>query len=298
MPFINYPCHHQLKPLVCNNCGDKFYSCIIYKPKQFVCSRCDRLNIVASYQVEAFYKWGNTLAKRRKTQLASLEKEKKKIRDYHNFHITPDGHRYSEQAWEKKKQYAREYWEAHRDQRVAQKRARYQANIEIMREKGRQNYQLSVMRRGLDTIDAYNKHQYQLHRDEILERRRLKHRENAKKINAKRREYYATHRVEINQKAKLRRLKKSRSWKSAGTPAGTNGTVAASGSAAVKVGTNSSNAAASGHTQSGQTFTGSPMATHQHDVITAGTPSGTNTPGAATSFIQPYLVVYMWKRTA
>jgi hypothetical protein len=86
--------------------------------------------------------------------------------------------------------------------------------------------------------------------------------------------------------------------KSAGTPSGTNGTVAASGSAAVKVGTSSSNAAASGHTHSGPTFTGSPMATHQHDGITAGTPSGTNTPGAATSVVQPYLVVYMWKRTA
>ncbi len=85
---------------------------------------------------------------------------------------------------------------------------------------------------------------------------------------------------------------------SAGTPSGTNGTVAASGSAAVKVGTSSSNAAASGHTHSGPTFTGSPMATHQHDGITAGTPSGTNTPGAATSVVQPYLVVYMWKRTA
>ena len=28
------------------------------------------------------------------------------------------------------------------------------------------------------------------------------------------------------------------------------------------------------------------------------TPAGTNTPGAATSVVQPYLVVYMWKRTA
>lgn len=30
----------------------------------------------------------------------------------------------------------------------------------------------------------------------------------------------------------------------------------------------------------------------------AGTPAGTNTPGAATSVVQPYIVVYMWKRTA
>jgi hypothetical protein len=28
------------------------------------------------------------------------------------------------------------------------------------------------------------------------------------------------------------------------------------------------------------------------------TPAGTNTPGAATSVVQPYIVVYMWKRTA
>jgi len=34
------------------------------------------------------------------------------------------------------------------------------------------------------------------------------------------------------------------------------------------------------------------------DEISGGTPSGTNTPGAATSVVQPYIVVYMWKRTA
>jgi hypothetical protein len=45
-------------------------------------------------------------------------------------------------------------------------------------------------------------------------------------------------------------------------------------------------------------FSGSALATHQHAAITAGTPAGTNTPGAATSVIQPYFVVYMWKRTA
>jgi hypothetical protein len=28
------------------------------------------------------------------------------------------------------------------------------------------------------------------------------------------------------------------------------------------------------------------------------TPAGTNTPGAATSVVQPYIVVYIWKRTA
>jgi hypothetical protein len=46
------------------------------------------------------------------------------------------------------------------------------------------------------------------------------------------------------------------------------------------------------------TFTGSALATHQHAAISAGTPAGTNTPGAATSVVQPYIVVHMWKRTA
>lgn len=40
------------------------------------------------------------------------------------------------------------------------------------------------------------------------------------------------------------------------------------------------------------------LGTHQHAAITAGTPAGTNTPGAATSVVQPYIVVYMFKRTA
>lgn len=51
-------------------------------------------------------------------------------------------------------------------------------------------------------------------------------------------------------------------------------------------------------TNSAPAFTGSALATHQHDAITAGTPAGTNTPGAATSVVQPYIVVYMFKRTA
>jgi hypothetical protein len=45
-------------------------------------------------------------------------------------------------------------------------------------------------------------------------------------------------------------------------------------------------------------FTGDALGTHQHAAITAGTPSGTNTPGAATSIVQPYIVCYFWKRTA
>jgi hypothetical protein len=50
------------------------------------------------------------------------------------------------------------------------------------------------------------------------------------------------------------------------------------------------------------TFSGSALATHQHDAITAGTPAGTVSQptftGAATSVVQPYIVCYFWKRTA
>lgn len=85
---------------------------------------------------------------------------------------------------------------------------------------------------------------------------------------------------------------------SAGTPAGTVGAIAATATAAVKVGTSTASAAAQTHTHPAPSFSGSALATHQHAGIGAGTPSGTNTPGAATSVVQPYLVVYMWKRTA
>ncbi len=85
---------------------------------------------------------------------------------------------------------------------------------------------------------------------------------------------------------------------------------------------------------SAQTFSGDALATHQHgagtfaistvtgsrkggtsgaatltdshshtvsgssEAVTGGTPTGTNIPGAATSVVQPYIVVYKWKRTA
>jgi len=66
---------------------------------------------------------------------------------------------------------------------------------------------------------------------------------------------------------------------SAQTFAGTAATIPQTGTSAVKVGTSSSNAAAQTHT-------------HSY------TPAGTNTPGAATSVVQPYLVVAFWQRTA
>jgi hypothetical protein len=86
--------------------------------------------------------------------------------------------------------------------------------------------------------------------------------------------------------------------KTAGTPVGTIGTISATATAASKVGTSTANVAANAHTHPAPTFTGAAMAAHQHDAISAGTPSGTNTPGAATSVIQPYVVCYMFKRTA
>jgi hypothetical protein len=51
-------------------------------------------------------------------------------------------------------------------------------------------------------------------------------------------------------------------------------------------------------THNAPAFTGDALATHQHAAITAGTPAGTNTAGAATSVVQPYIVCYFWKRTA
>ena len=66
---------------------------------------------------------------------------------------------------------------------------------------------------------------------------------------------------------------------SAQTFTGTKGTTSTNNGSAVKVGTSSANAAPTSHT---------------HTL----TPTGTNTPGAATSVVQPYFVVYFWKRTA
>ena len=76
------------------------------------------------------------------------------------------------------------------------------------------------------------------------------------------------------------------------TPAGTvsqptfTGSAVTSGSnsgSAVKVGTSSAGAAPSGH---------------NHSVTAAGTVSQPNFTGSAMSVVQPYIVVYMWKRTA
>ena len=84
----------------------------------------------------------------------------------------------------------------------------------------------------------------------------------------------------------------------AGTPAGTISAISATETSAGKKGTSTAELATNAHTHPAPTFTGDALATHQHAAITAGTPSGTNTPGAATSVVQPYFVVYFWKRTA
>ena len=58
--------------------------------------------------------------------------------------------------------------------------------------------------------------------------------------------------------------------------------------------TNTTSAANTGATKIGSTTSTATLKAHTHTL----TPTGTNTPGAATSVVQPYFVVYFWKRTA
>jgi hypothetical protein len=123
---------------------------------------------------------------------------------------------------------------------------------------------------------------------------------------------------------------------SAGTPAGTNSAPTFTGDAVVAASTNAtpdlvtSDVLGTGVSPvttatgvvSAPTFTGAVLGTHLHDVVgssgagsahghdvtgntssdSAGTPSGTVSQptftGSASSVVQPYIVVYMWKRTA
>ncbi|MBN1340727.1 MAG: hypothetical protein JXA03_15465 [Bacteroidales bacterium] len=82
---------------------------------------------------------------------------------------------------------------------------------------------------------------------------------------------------------------------SAGTPAGALSTATG---IPVSAGRELTQAASPTH---GHQFTGSAMATHQHSAESAGTPTGSvSAPaftGSATSVVQPYVVVYFWKRT-
>lgn len=57
---------------------------------------------------------------------------------------------------------------------------------------------------------------------------------------------------------------------------------------------NTTSAANTGATKIGSTTSTATLKAHMHTL----TPTGTNTPGAATSVVQPYFVVYFWKRTA
>jgi len=84
----------------------------------------------------------------------------------------------------------------------------------------------------------------------------------------------------------------------AGTPAGTISAISATQTSAGKKGTSTAELATNVHTHPAPTFMGTAMGTHQHAAISAGTPSGTNTAGSATSVVQPYLVVRFWERTA
>jgi hypothetical protein len=56
---------------------------------------------------------------------------------------------------------------------------------------------------------------------------------------------------------------------------------------------NTTSAANTGATKIGSTTSTATLKAHTHTL----TPTGTNTPGAATSVVQPYFVVYFWKRT-
>jgi hypothetical protein len=51
-------------------------------------------------------------------------------------------------------------------------------------------------------------------------------------------------------------------------------------------------------TLSTPTFSGSALAGHTHSVTPTGSVSAPTYTGSASSIVQPYIAVYMWKRTA
>ena len=71
-------------------------------------------------------------------------------------------------------------------------------------------------------------------------------------------------------------------------------TVAASAQTFAGSANQATSVAGVGATGSGATANTLTLKAHTHTL----TPAGTNTPGAATSVVQPYITVYMWKRTA
>lgn len=84
----------------------------------------------------------------------------------------------------------------------------------------------------------------------------------------------------------------------AGRPGGLISPIAATITLTTRTGAASAYIVANAHTHPAPVFTGDIMAAHQHPAANAGTPEGENTPGDATSVVQPYITVYMWKRTA
>lgn len=108
---------------------------------------------------------------------------------------------------------------------------------------------------------------------------------------------------------------------SAGTPSGTVSQPTFTGNPVAAASTTSPPKLVTGNTSTGvtpvttatgtvsqPTFTGNALTNHNHtfggssEAVSAGTPSGTVSQptftGSATSVVQPYIVVYMWKRTA
>ncbi len=92
---------------------------------------------------------------------------------------------------------------------------------------------------------------------------------------------------------------------SAGTPAGTNSTSTVATATGSKAGTSAGAfntiggvSPGSSFTVPAQTFTGSALATHTHTLTPAGTNSAPAFTGQSGSVLNPYLVVYVWKRTA
>ncbi len=81
---------------------------------------------------------------------------------------------------------------------------------------------------------------------------------------------------------------------SAGTPAGTVTAPTFTGSA---LATHTHTVTAAG-TVAAPTFTGSALATHTHTLTPTGTNSAPAFTGSSGSILNPYFVVYMWKRTA
>jgi hypothetical protein len=200
-------CSHPIIKGQCFQCKAEFYYCPICHPDQFVCVGCKRASITQAAEIEEFYKQQATLKTRYQSQLARLEKKKDIIRRERNIHIQPSGHRISQASMEHRRQYAKLYHENHRDEIIARKRLRYQANKEKYQELGRINYQRSVMKYGLETFQARNRSRYSIHKDEIKAKRRQQYQDDHEEYRRKANEYNSKRRDIENRLRKLRRLR-------------------------------------------------------------------------------------------